>query len=549
MMQSYSRRHFLKKLGWGTGALLCTPWLFSSSEEKERPNIILIMADDMGYSDLGCYGGEINTPNLDSLAKNGLRFSQFYNNAKCAPTRASLLTGLYSQQVGVYSGPTKMRDCATIAEVLKEAGYRTLMTGKWHADEIPVDRGFDRYYGLADGCCNFFNPGEQRPGEEPPGHKPEPFYPRRWAIDDQVYEPFTPEDRDFYTTDAFTDYALQYLDEYSNETQPFFLYIGYTAPHYPLHAWPEDIAKYRGKYMEGWDAIRAKRFKRMMEMGLIREEWDLPPRDSRVPDWSEVSDMDEWEFQELSDGALGTMSWEEVQDKDIWDLKMAVYAAMIDRMDWNIGRIVDKVKELGEEENTLVMFLSDNGGSGERIYVTPDKLPGPLESYRSVDPPWANASNTPFRKYKSWDHEGGIATPLIARWPGVIQPDTITHQMGHIIDIMATCVDLGDANYPETYQGRKVIPLEGKSLVPIFRGHQREGHDALYWQYGNTRAVREGKWKLLAIGRGPWELYDMEADRTELHDLADREPALVERLSGQWFSWAKRTHAKLPSDT
>jgi len=227
---------------------------------------------------------------------------------------------------------------------------------------------------------------------------------------------------------------------------------------------------------------------------------------------------------------------------------MAVYAAMIDRMDWNIGRLLNKVQELGEAENTLVMFLSDNGGSGERIYVTPDELPGPLESYRSVDPPWANVSNTPFRKYKSWDHEGGIATPLIAKWPEVIQPDTITHQMGHLIDIMTTCVEVGSAEYPDTYQGRKVVPLEGRSLLPIFHDKQRQGHDAIYWQYGNTRAVRDGKWKLLSVGAGPWELYNMEDDRTELQNLADEEPTLVDRLSEQWFTWAKRTNAQLPPD-
>jgi len=340
------RREFIKLIGGSVaaaaGALSCTACSMGrSNKPNRRPNIVLIMADDMGYSDIGCYGGEICTPNLDRLAAGGLRFTQFYNNSICVPTRASLLTGLYSQQVGVhYNTPTVMKNCVTLAEVLRSAGYRTLMTGKWHAEQIPCQRGFDRYFGLADGCCNYFNPGPRRAGEGEPGRKLTSFgYPRRWAIDDKVYLPYKPKDKNFYTTDAFTDYAIDYLQQYGREERPFFLYVAYTAPHYPLHAWGEDITRYRGKYMVGWDKLRQQRFERMVEMGLVDKRWGLSPRDEEVP------------------------KWDSVEDKDSWDLKMAVYAAMIDRMDRNIGRIIAKIRQLGKEDNTLVLFLSDNGGT------------------------------------------------------------------------------------------------------------------------------------------------------------------------------------------
>jgi len=490
--------------------------------DRRRPNVVLIMADDMGYSDLGCYGGEIRTPNLDRLAAGGLRFTQFYNNAKCAPTRASLLTGLYSQQVGVTGGPMEMRNCVTIAGALRPAGYRTLMVGKWHAAGIPVQRGFDRHFGLCDGCCNFFNPGVRRPGEGEPGKK-WPDEKRRWAIDDKVYQPYTPKDEKFYTTDAFTDYALKYLDEYRDEDKPFFLYVAYTAPHYPLHAWPEDIARYKGKYMIGWDEARRRRYARMVEMGLIDKRWEMSPRDEGSPRWADA------------------------KDKALWDLRMAVYAAMIDRMDQNIGRLMTKIRDLGKEDNTLVLFLSDNGGCAEKPCTTPDIPPGPMTSYRSVRLPWANASNTPFRKFKSWDHEGGIATPLVAYWPQVIKDGgRITHQVGHIIDVMATCIDLAGATYPSSYQGHRVLPMEGKSLLPIFQGKQRKGHDALFWHFRHRRAVRQGKWKLLGRDGGPWSLYDMETDRVELKDLSERHPDKVKELAGLYSAWVKRCKSVSP---
>lgn len=517
MREAYTRRDFLRAAAAVGGAWCLAPETRAAVSVADRPNIVLIMADDMGYSDIGCYGGEIETPNLDRLASGGLRFTQFYNNAKCAPTRASLLTGLYAQQMGVHDGPVPMQGGVTIAEVLRAAGYRTLMAGKWHAAQLPVERGFDRYFGLCDGCSNYFNPGEQRPGEPAPAEK---NYPRKWARDAQVMQPFTPEDRNFYATDAFTDAALGYLDEYGREDRPFFLYLAFTAPHYPLHARPEDIEKYRGRYTAGWDKIREVRYKRMIDMGLIDPRWALSPRDPHVP------------------------AWENAGDKEEWDLKMAVYAAMVDRMDQNIGRVLAKLDELGKTEDTLILFLSDNGGCAETRNATPDVPPGPLNSYRTVDPPWANVQNTPFRKYKRYDHEGGISTPLIARWPKQIAPGTITQQMGHLIDVMATCLDVTGAAYPAELHGAPVLPLEGKSLLPILQGRTREEHEALYWQFSDSRAIRHGKWKLVKSGDAPWELYDMEADRTELHDLATEHPRLVMTLESKWQDWARRCGAK-----
>jgi arylsulfatase len=507
-----------------SGLLLIALGCEKTDDQRNRlkPNILLIMADDMGYSDIGCYGGEVRTPNIDKLAAGGLRFRQFYNNAICVPTRASLLTGLYAPQVGVFrNSPVKYTRCITLGELLQSAGYRTLMTGKWHAQQIPVERGFDRYFGLCDGCCNYFNPGPRRPGEPEPGRKLTSYgYPRRWAVDGKEYQPYVIPDKDFYTTDAFTDYALQYLDQYKDEERPFFLYLAYTSPHYPLHAWPEDIAKYRGKYMIGWDELRQRRFARMKEMGVIATDVKLAERDKIVPAWSDVA------------------------DKDAWDLKMAVYAAMIDRMDQNIGRLLAKIREMGEEENTLVLFLSDNGGCAGEANYTPDIPPGPLASYRSVDAPWANASNTPFRKYKVWDHEGGICTPFIAYWPKVIkQKGRFTDQVGHIIDIMPTLADVCGARYPAQYDDHEVLPMEGKSLLPVLKGNKRKGHDAIFWQIapGKNHAVRQGDWKLVRISDdSPWELYNLKQDRVERNDLSDQYPDKVQEMERLYNAWSKR---------
>lgn len=486
--------------------LLFTLNLGWSETDRTRPNFILIMVDDMGYSDIGCYGGEVKTPNLDQLAQNGLRFTQFYNTAKCHTTRAELLTGNYAYSIG----DNNMEHGATFGEVLRPIGYRTLISGKWHQVPLPTTRGFDRYYGLADGCSNFFNPGiNARPGEGLPGRKRKSF--RRWAIEDKVIMGYTSPDKKFYHTDAFTSYAIDRLDEYKDEDNPFVLYLPYTAPHYPLHAWPEDIAKYRGKYKIGWDKIREQRFKRMNEMGIIGPNHKLTPRASKA--WDDLS--------------------EEQQDAE--DLKMAVYAAMIDRVDQNLGRLFAKVKELGEWDNTLIMFLTDNGACPEQPNTTPDIPPGPVESYRTVSVGWANASNTPYRKFKSTDYEGGIRTPFIAHWPGVIKPG-MTNQVGHIIDISATFRDITGAKYPKQIQGKKTKPPPGKSLLTIFKGEEREPHKEIFWRFNRANAVRQGDLKVVRAGK-VWELYNLRADPTEVNNLAEQMPEKTAELSKMWEDW------------
>ena len=493
-------------------ALLTSIRLFAVDS---NPNLILIMVDDMGYSDIGCYGGEVDTPNIDMLAENGLRFTQFYNTAKCHTTRAELLTGNYAYHIGDQS----MEYGATFGEVLRTVGYRTLMAGKWHQNPLPTTRGFDRYYGLADGCCNFFNPGlEPREGEGPPGRKGKTRV-RRWAIEDKVIMGYTNPDPKFYTTDAFTTYAIERLEEYQGEDKPFLLYLPYTAPHYPLHAWPEDIAKYRGKYRAGWDVIREQRFKRMKELGIIGENHKLTPRESKA--WDELSD----------------------KEKDAEDLKMAVYCAMIDRVDQNLGRLFAKVKELGEWDNTLIMFLTDNGACPEQPNTTPDIPPGPVESYRTVSVGWANASNTPYRKFKSTDYEGGTRTPFIAHWPDVIKPGTMTGQVGHIIDISATFRDITGAEYPKEINGKKTKPPVGLSLLPVFQGKEREPHTEIYWRFSKANAIRQGDLKAIRAGKS-WELYDLKTDPTETNNLAPEQPEKARELAEMWEQWNQESVGK-----
>ena len=517
-----NRRTFLRNTAQAIVGVIASQHAVAADNEN-RPNIVLIMADDMGWSDAGCYGGEIQTPNLDQLAREGLRFTQFYNCARCVPTRASLMYGVYPQQAGVLSrgGARNVEHCISLAEALKTAGYHTLMTGKWHGSDNPVARGFDRYYGLLSGCCNYFNPGKPRPGEPKPAHK-KPGDHRAWGMDDKVVKPFTPEDPDFYTTDAFTDHALEYLDQYGRKDKPFFLYLAYTAPHFPLHAQAGDIARYRGKYRVGWETIRKQRYERQRQMGLIEKDWPLSPPDPDARDW------------------------EKAENQDGWDLKMAVYAAMIDSMDRNIGRILGKLRKLDKEKNTLVMFLSDNGACAEAWHATPNVSPGPIDSYRTVDLPWANASDTPFRKFKRWTYEGGIATPLIVCWPGTIKKGTITSQVGHVIDILPTLCEAAGVEHPKEFKGKTIIPSEGKSLVPVFQGKKRDAHEWLFWEHVGNKAVRNGKWKLVGNGDpaklSNWRLYDLEADRTELTDLAEKHPERLKQMAQAWRDWAKRTN-------
>lgn len=485
-----------------------------------RPNILLIMADDMGFSDIRCYGGEIDTPNIDGLARSGVRFTQFYNNAKCCPTRASLLTGLYNHQVGVgrmvedlgvpsYQGYLNDR-CVTIAEALRQGGYKTLMAGKWHVGEKrphwPRDRGFDRYFGLISGSSNYYRVTEERP----------------LVIEDQVYRP---KDDSFYMTDIFTDYAVKYLDEYARGPQPFFLYTAFTSPHWPLHAPPDVVAKYRGKYMMGWDELRRRRHARQIELGVVDRRWPLTPRDPQAP------------------------AWESIRNKEEFDLKMAVYAAQIDRMDQNIGRILRKLRETGQENNTLVLFLADNGGCSVEVDRGRKGVPPGLpDSFLSYGLPWANASNTPFRLFKSWVHEGGISTPLIARWPGVVRSGSMTPQPGHIMDIMATCLDVAGVPYPANYRGRRILPLEGLSLRPVLEGRTRPPHPTLCWEHMGNRAIRQGRWKLVSRRPEQWELYDVEADRTEMNNLAPKNPARVGEMDALYRAWAGRCGVLAPEE-
>lgn len=540
-------------------SLVCLDGFSNSSIADDRPNVIIMMADDMGFSDIGCYGGEIRTPALDNLATNGIRFTQFYNTGRCCPTRAALLSGLYSHQAGVgwmmsdngydgYRGELN-RNCMTIAEVLKTAGYSTYMSGKWHVTKDvrpdgdkanwPRQRGFDKFFGTIHGAGSFYDPNSL-------------------TLDNKQITPQQFNDKkDFYYTDAISDYAVQCIDEHKSEN-PFFMYVAYTAPHWPMHALPEDIERYKGRYDDGWDALRGQRYARQKKMGLIDESWSLTPRDTGVPVWP-------------------------AEKEKAWQIRrMEVYAAMVDRMDFGIGRIVNKLKESNQLENTLILFLADNGGcaeeygssgpprptlaDGRKIPLmkegelqtrmqplitrdgTPVKtgkgvMPGPADTYVAYGKGWANASNTPFRLYKHWVHEGGISSPLIAHWPKQIQrKGEFERQPGHLIDLMATCVDVSKAEYPATYKGKDIKPLEGKSLVPAFAGQDLK-RDAIYWEHEGNRAIRQGDWKLVAKGvNGPWELYNIAEDRTELNDLASKNPQKAGELAKKWDAWAKRAN-------
>ncbi|UCG48433.1 MAG: sulfatase-like hydrolase/transferase [Phycisphaerales bacterium] len=561
--QNCTRRDFLRALGLGTAALVvpgCAGIPTSASAGPKRPNIILIMSDDMGFSDIGCYGGEIQTPNLGRLAANGLRFTQFYNTARCCPTRASLMTGLYQHQAGIghmtgdkgydsYRGDLNNRS-VTIAEVLRQAGYRTYMTGKWHVTRFagkngpkhnwPLQRGFDRFYGTITGAGSFYDPTTLCRDDTyiTPENDPE-------------YKPET-----FYYTDAISDNAARYVREHCQTSpgKPFFMYLAYTAAHWPMHALERDIAKYRGKYDKGYAYYRRGRFKRMKKMGLISTDWQMSPRAG---------------------------DWEQVRHKE-WEARcMEVYAAMVDNMDQGIGRVVAELRKRRVLGNTLIMFLQDNGGCAEgmgrganvndrwvgaikdRNPMGPDELqpniwppmktrdgrpvrggptvmPGPADTYIGYGVNWANVSNTPFRLYKHWVHEGGISTPLVAHWPeGVKAKGKLCHQAGHLIDIMATCVDVAGAEYPAEFKGSRIIPMEGRSLVPAFHNKPIE-REAIYWEHEGNRAVRQGRWKLVSKHPGDWELYDMETDRTELNDLAGKYPDKVEQLKAFYERWAAR---------
>ena len=535
----------------------------------DRPNIIVIMSDDMGYSDIGCYGGEIETPNLDALAAGGLRFTQFYNTARCCPTRASLLTGLYAHQAGIghmvdsraesvgeaYAGELSQR-AVTIAEVLKTAGYNTYMAGKWHvtkktnpANESdkrnwPLQRGFDRFYGTIHGAGSFFDPNTL-------------------VRDNAFVSPFAdPEYQPelFYYTDAINDHAARFITEHYQTTkeQPFFLYVAHTAAHWPMQAKDSDVKKYSGRYDAGYDAIRAARLEKMKMLGLLDSRWKISAQSG---DWSLVEDK-------------------------AWEARcMEVYAAMVDCMDQGIGRLIDTMKTNGQFENTLILYMQDNGGCAEAMgrnkslqaradmatlpglsatFLQTDMIPkqtrdgypvrqgkgvmpGAADTYIGYGRSWANVSNTPFREYKHWQHEGGISTPLIAHWPAGISAKfngKLEAETGHLIDVMATCVDIANATYPQEFNNTPIQALEGISLRPTFEGTAIDRQTPLCWEHEGNRAIRVGSWKLVSRYPGGWELYDIEADRTEMVDLSKLHSARVQEMSGLWEAWANRVGVK-----
>ncbi len=520
------------------------PQLFYTSrlqaDQAQRPNIILIMADDLGYSDLGCYGGEIETPSIDRLAAEGLKFSQFYNCAVCRTSRVALLTGLHPRRV---KGRMLHDNMTTLGEVVKSAGYRTSLIGKWHfpvtkpqdRGRLPTRRGFDRYYGLAAGCCNFFDPAKPFP-DYYQGQGPEPF------LDQET--PITEFPEDYYTTDAFTDRAVEQIQEFAGAEKktPFFLHLCYNAPHYPLHAKPKDIAKYQGRFDDGYFAMRERRIERLKELGLINQDWKLSepdPQQSRLTYDYEIT------------------PWEEVENIARERRRMEVYAAMVDSMDQGIARVMEALERSGIAENTCVIFLSDNGGcashSGYRNVEVKKaheaynkELPGSIDTYDYVAQGWGWAQNAPFRRYKVWTHEGGISTPMIVRWPKKIRAGTLTHQVGHIVDFMPTIIEMSGATYPEFREEIEVLPTDGVSLLPVFEGRQRADHDSLFWYLYGNRAVRKGKWKLVwGSNVKKWELFDMEADRTETNDLAAEHPQIVKKLEAEWLQWARKTGAPM----
>ncbi|HTI99130.1 MAG TPA: arylsulfatase [Dongiaceae bacterium] len=549
---------------WRRGAVVLTLVTFlglalrspaATATNSARPNIIMILADDLGYSDLGCYGSEIATPNLDKMAAGGLQMTQFYTTPRCCPTRAALLTGLYPQQAGIgemmenreipgYRGELG-HDCLTMAEELKLAGYHTLMLGKWHVCHIafdgknqlnhdsqapfwdakadwPLQRGFEEYYGTIHGVCSYFDPFSLVQGNDP------------------IY---SAPPTNFYYTDVLAEHAVADIDQYAHTDKPFFLYMAFTAPHWPLMAPEADIAKYRERYRAGWDTIRTNRYQRQIQLGIVDPAWPMSPRDPRVPAWTAVKDQ-AWEAN-----------------------RMATYAAMVEHLDRGVGRIMDELKRQGIDRNTLVVFMSDNGGCAEAVqpnwYDVPsrtragtpvtvgnnhhDVLAGPVNVWQSYGLPWANVSDTPFLLYKHFTHEGGIAIPFLAHWPAVIPEHVLSKQVGHVTDLMATFVDVAGTEHPATYDGHPIPPLEGHSLRPILEGQVRNLTTPLFWEHEGNRAVRLGKWKLVAEYRQDWQLYDAEADRTEQNNLAATHPDLVKALAALYAQWAKRCQVLPPN--
>jgi len=485
--------------------------IVSCKNEAEKPNIIVILADDMGYSDLGCMGGEIQTPNLDNLANDGLLFTHCYNSSRCAPSRASLLTGLYQHRTGIghmlsdwgipsYRGFLN-DNCITIAEILKENGYNTIISGKWHVgdkrEHWPDKRGFDNFFGTPKGGGLY-------------------FYPSKF-IDRPIFrngKQIFPDSTTFYTTDNYTTEAIQFITESQSDDKPFFLYLAYIAPHYPLQAWPEDIAKYKGKYDQGYEAIRQTRFEKQQKLGIVDKNIKLSPPE--YPEWNTVNQQEEAD-------------------------RMEVYAAMVDRMDQNIGHLVDHLKSIGEYENTLLLFLSDNGACAENVNRAPEAELGTVRSFTAYGKNWANVGNTPYRKYKSKEHEGGILTPLIVHWPAGITKNRLVKDIVHIIDIMPTCLEITGAEYPNEYKGKPIKALDGQSFSAAFQNKKIDAIRPLFWEHEGNQAVRINDWKLVKLNKKPWELYELKSDPTELDDLSETKMEVKDSLLIRWNKWANAT--------
>jgi arylsulfatase len=499
---------------------------FVHAASPDKPNIIVILVDDMGFSDLGCYGSEIPTPNIDALASGGVRFTQFYNTGRCCPTRAALLTGLYSHQTGVGH---MMEDknqpgfrgclndsCVTFPEVLKPAGYFTAMTGKWHVGQAqgvtPRGRGFERNLTAAAGGFYY------------PDHKNAKLFLNGTAVTkDDTRLP-----KDWYSTDLWTTFGLKFIDEAREADKPFFLYLAHNAPHFPLQAPAEAIEQFRGKYKKGWDELRKTRHQRQIELGIVDKSWAPSSRPGVIRAWDDVS----------------------AEDQDRFDHIMATYAACVSRIDQAVGDLVAGLKQRGVLDDTLILFMSDNGGNAEagpngRTIGDPTKA----DSDWFCGESWAYLQNTPFRRYKHFNHDGGISTPLIAHWPkGIAARGELRSQPAHLIDIMSTCVDVAGASYPAEFNGKSILPMEGRSLVPAFANRPME-REALFWEHEGNAAVRVGDMKQVRLGRdGAWELYDMKSDRTEQHDLAPDQPEMVAELATKWNAWAKRANAILVED-
>jgi arylsulfatase A-like enzyme len=506
----------------------------------KRPNIVVLFADDMGFSDIGCFGSEIETPNLDGLASNGLRFSHFYNTGRCCPSRASILTGLYPHQadIGHMAGETGVKgyrdrlsfNAVTLAEVLAAADYHTIMTGKWHLgwrDEgCPTARGFQHFYGTRGFIDSYFTVVP----------KTEIYLGEKLVlpVTEKPVNHLKPQE-EWYTTDVFTDYALHFIDEVrKQDDKPFFLYLAYNAPHFPLHAKLEDVKKYRGRYREGWSKFRQQRHERLIELGVLNRDWPLSNLD--VPDWDTLTK----------------------KQRDDMDFKMALFAGIVDRLDQNVGRVVDHLKKIGELDNTLLIFVSDNGGTKETGLFGIKGDRNTVESYdswarvggwsSSYGQGWANLSNTPFRRYKRENHEGGVSAPLVIHWPaGMKAKGEMRHQVAHLIDLMPTFVEVSGAKYPQEFKGKEIQPMQGRSLTPFFDSAKTEPR-TLFWEHEGNRAIRDGDWKLVGTRGQPWELYDVARDRTELNNLATERSERFTKLKGTWDTWADRVGVLTPEE-